>query len=300
MSTPAPPQSPSAFRPRQAFEIIDASIQLLRQHYGQFLTLTGAMYIPVVIIVAILLPQLQRLEQVVTPNEVWGTFGALIPWYVAIIAWTLIMESALARAVADAYVGRRVTPTGSVGIALRAGLRILGGGILKGLLLLLVFVGVGLVSGIVIALAGVGASSSSGGSIIVAGFVGLLAVAATVVAGGYLYAMLFAVPIAVVLEPIGAAQSVSRSMALAKGNVWRIFGVLVLAWLMYLAVAVIFSMFGALLPKPYGSLLSLLAGPFIYPVIPAVKTVLYYDMRIRKEGYDLQLMSQSLDAGAAA
>ena len=33
---------------------------------------------------------------------------------------------------------------------------------------------------------------------------------------------------------------------------------------------------------------------FLYPLIPIVQTLLYYDARIRKEGYDLELMAEGL------
>ena len=33
----------------------------------------------------------------------------------------------------------------------------------------------------------------------------------------------------------------------------------------------------------------------VYPMVPIVSTLLYYDLRIRSEGYDLELLSGELD-----
>ena len=37
----------------------------------------------------------------------------------------------------------------------------------------------------------------------------------------------------------------------------------------------------------------------IYPLLAVVSTLLYYDLRIRKEGFDLEVMSRELGTTAA-
>ena len=280
-----PAATPSAFRPRSAFEIIDASIQLLRRQYLQFVTIAAALYVPFIGVVAYAFPRLQAMQGMTQPSEIFGTMGPIIILYLFAFGWMLIVECAIGLAVADSYLGRPIRAGHSLRQALGRSLPILGAGILKGLLFMLLFAGVGVLAGLS-ALLGV--------------FGIVLAVAAAVVGGCWLYASLFAVPLLVVFEGLGGGSSISRSMALAKGGTPRILGVLLLSWLIYGAVAVVFSLIGQLVSPLTGSLIGFIAGPFIYPMIPAVVTVLYYDMRIRKEGYDIQLLSQSLDSGAAA
>ena len=41
-------------------------------------------------------------------------------------------------------------------------------------------------------------------------------------------------------------------------------------------------------------------GAFIYPVITVFTTLLYYDLRIRRDGFDLEVMTKELAAAPAA
>ena len=50
---------------------------------------------------------------------------------------------------------------------------------------------------------------------------------------------------------------------------------------------------------PNASVVNAIFRIFVYPLIAIVQTLLYYDARIRKEGYDLELMAQDLGAPAA-
>jgi hypothetical protein len=39
---------------------------------------------------------------------------------------------------------------------------------------------------------------------------------------------------------------------------------------------------------------------FVYPVISCVFTLFYYDLRVRKEGFDLEVLAKQLGLGAGA
>jgi uncharacterized membrane protein len=109
-----------------------------------------------------------------------------------------------------------------------------------------------------------------------------------------------------VLEPgTTASGALSRSWALTRGSRWRIFGMLVtLFLLLYIPIVALTALAALVLPDAApgaamtGGIVGLvLAGVlqlFLYPLFYCVLTVSYYDLRVRKEGFDLEVLAQSL------
>lgn len=110
---------------------------------------------------------------------------------------------------------------------------------------------------------------------------------------------------AIVLEGTGVAGGLQRSWELVRGSWWRVFG----AYLLLLLVGVIVSLSSSLVSvllsltgaswavQNIGSqFVALLLSVLYVPIRLAGMTLLYYDLRVRKEGYDLQV---ALDARAA-
>ncbi|HIK46712.1 MAG TPA: hypothetical protein IGR64_17835 [Leptolyngbyaceae cyanobacterium M65_K2018_010] len=99
-----------------------------------------------------------------------------------------------------------------------------------------------------------------------------------------------------------AGGSLSRSWELTQTSVWRIQIVFLAAFLIQLPILMVTnyfpSLFFAFLPdntavlaasQGIGLLLSLLGSVLTLPLWQAVKAVLYYDLRSRREGLDLEL-----------
>jgi membrane-anchored glycerophosphoryl diester phosphodiesterase (GDPDase) len=113
---------------------------------------------------------------------------------------------------------------------------------------------------------------------------------------------------AVVLEPRSASAALSRSWELTRGSRWRIFALgVTLLVLLYVPVIAISGLVAVLIPTGAGpsfaassvsTIVALaIAGViqlFIYPLFYCVLTVTYYDLRVRKEGFDLELLASSL------
>lgn len=107
---------------------------------------------------------------------------------------------------------------------------------------------------------------------------------------------------AVIVENVGPIKAIRRSIALAKGNRdgGRIFGTLLVAGLIIGAIGIGVGMLAAgltaqgpqnfTLAQGITEFWALLAAPFS----TAVVVVLYFDQRIRREGFDLALMAQEL------
>lgn len=111
----------------------------------------------------------------------------------------------------------------------------------------------------------------------------------------YAYTRNFAVAPVVVLEKVGPFAAFSRSGALSKGRKWHVFKTLALVLGIYLLLS-----FGLLLlARMTGSAVIALLVSSLYtvvasPVVNLVAMVLYYDCRIRNEGFDLEHMTQAL------
>ncbi|MGH7526014.1 MAG: glycerophosphoryl diester phosphodiesterase membrane domain-containing protein [Gemmatimonadales bacterium] len=114
---------------------------------------------------------------------------------------------------------------------------------------------------------------------------------------------------ALVLEPGSTpVAALARSWALTRGSRWRIFGLLLtLLVLLYIPFIAIGGIAAVLLPRTdftsggyqlaAGVVTVAVAGivqVFIYPLFYCVLTVAYYDLRVRKEGFDLEVLASTL------
>jgi len=117
-----------------------------------------------------------------------------------------------------------------------------------------------------------------------------------------------AVP-ALVLEGITAGQALARSVELTKGNLGRVFLIILCAIIIAYATAAIFQgpfALAALVAGPgtpsalvlgiLGATVGSIGHMFSGPIMIIGLAMIYYDLRIRKEALDLQLLLENLDA----
>jgi hypothetical protein len=107
----------------------------------------------------------------------------------------------------------------------------------------------------------------------------------------------------VVLEDNGPIAAMRRSWDLVRGSIRRALGIVVATGILSFLVSTVPSTFGSLVlfrlsganNTLFSMLLSIvgLAGQILLePLLFAVYTLFYYDQRVRKEGYDLELLAQ--------
>jgi hypothetical protein len=125
-----------------------------------------------------------------------------------------------------------------------------------------------------------------------------------IVPGVILTCGLLLTPSALVLEDIsGGPAAMGRSWELTKGFRGKIFGALLVAFVLLLVPGIALGAFalGATADSLSESALS--AGVMliqavlqilVYPFFYVLTTVLYYDLRVRKEGFDLERLAMSL------
>jgi hypothetical protein len=128
-------------------------------------------------------------------------------------------------------------------------------------------------------------------------FVGLFAF---IVGAFYVVARFFAVSTAIVLEDKGPWEAFGRSSELSRGRKRFILNALLLVYIIYTILS-----YGVL------GLVGLIGNPIVaivgssvftivaYPLIGLTEMLLYYDARIRNEGFDIEQMAAAIDARPA-
>jgi hypothetical protein len=128
-----------------------------------------------------------------------------------------------------------------------------------------------------------------------------------IVPGLLAFALYTAVTPAVMVEEIGPIQAMRRSWRLMKPRMWPVLGIAILARMIAgllgnllggipSVAAVALGGSFAWLFIAIGSILSALVSA---PIVAIVSTLLYFDGRIRHEGFDLQIMAGDLERSAA-
>ncbi|MDQ3898825.1 MAG: hypothetical protein M3326_16555, partial [Actinomycetota bacterium] len=137
----------------------------------------------------------------------------------------------------------------------------------------------------------------------------LPATLAFVVPALYLYvAWAVAAPV-LLLEGVRGRGALKRSRALVRGRWWPTFGVLILVNLL---VGIMQALFAALFAGVVSvssneaaravaeGIVQMAASALTTPLSAAVLTVLYFDLRVRKEGFDLELLAHRLGVAPAS
>lgn len=111
------------------------------------------------------------------------------------------------------------------------------------------------------------------------------------------------------LEKLSYMDAVRRSSTILLSDLWRVLGVLILEFtFMFLISAVLRLPFTHtlhfLFKQPHRriglaeAITSELAGVFISPIWTITNVLLYYDIRVRKEHFDLRMLAKSMESGA--
>ena len=138
------------------------------------------------------------------------------------------------------------------------------------------------------------------GANIMSGILTVLALLALVIPGIVVACGYSVAAEAAALESGSSSDALRRSWELTKGFRWKALGLGVVSICLILVVFVGVGVLGGILGGVMGGLDVVLAvigacvSMLIYPVIPCVFTVFYYDLRVRKEGFDLEMLSQAL------
>jgi len=110
----------------------------------------------------------------------------------------------------------------------------------------------------------------------------------------YPLARFFAVRQAVMLEGASAPAALSRSSVLSVGVKRHVLNTVLLVLLLALAVSAGVAMVLSLIPsRVVINLIGTALNIVIYPFFGITETLLYYDVRIRKEGFDVEFLANA-------
>ena len=247
-------------RPRSASEIVDAAFQLYRRAPMQYVVVTAIGYAPGLVL-QFMLTSATSAADPADFSALFGGRGAAL-MALAWVGYTLMSAMTLTLA-SEMYHGRAVDLAAVVRGVLPRVPALLGASLGRAVLM----------------------------------FVGMLSL---VVPGIYVFARYFVVHAVVLLEGRGVAAAFGRSTELTRDRKMHVLGTYVLAMVLYMVGSFAVGIVGAITQSQV--IATLLGGVYTfvaYPVVGITEALLYYDARIRGEGYDIEVMTGALGAEGA-
>jgi uncharacterized membrane protein len=254
-----------ALRPLSVGEILDTAFQLYRRHFGT---------LAVIVIVCTGLPFLLQLYVEASGSTMVHPF-LTAAYVILMVVGSSIATAATVFVVSESYLGRTI----AAGEALGRSTPYLGRLIVSSLLF-------GLLVGLGVLL------------LVVPGIILTVGLALTW-------------PALVLESAPSASAALERSWGLTKGYRWKIFGLLTVFFVLLLLPTLAIGGLVGLVTVFAGSrgsgsspvailvtqlMLVMLIRILIYPLYNCVLTVAYYDLRIRKEGFDLEVLASTIRA----
>jgi hypothetical protein len=282
----------SALRPMSTSELLDRTFHLYRNNFFLFAgiaALAPALVLATELLaIAIGIPSDYQSYKAEAVHPIGTALFSLLKSFILLLIYLVagqLSYGATVYGVSRVHMGSRTTIPESyksirpfwgslVGVSLLIGLRM---------------AGIGIVLGIVV----------------VFGITGLIGLPFVIWWGIYVYARCCLGGAACVLEGASAAASIERSRFLTLGSTWRIFLILLLTGVLSLALGYALGLPAEILKRthPGADLMvtvtrqlgEFLAHTLTAPIGAISLVLVYYDQRIRKEAFDLEIMMQAMD-----
>jgi hypothetical protein len=283
-------------------EILDGSFNIYRRHFGLFMRLSLILvWLPTAAAIYLNLRFSNSPFEFINLVEqnIAGSIGIILLLLVVWTACSLLLKAGTIRVISDSYLGHEP----ELGASLRFGvdkiIPLLLVALSKTLLLILLYVAAGLVVALLYFM----------GRMLGPGVAGLLVFAAAVSAVWLVVWIACAygmtTPIVVLEDLSSSFDAFGRSWELTRGARGKIAGTIVVTWLIsqFLPQLVIGGISGALgvagneSLQPAFVVVASLMGIVLAPILPCALTLLYYDLRVRREAFDIQVLSEQLGTG---
>jgi hypothetical protein len=267
---------PPSLAPMNMADIIDAAVRLYRRNFAVFLGIIAVVYVPMGIFTVFMSYSVAQLAQQTGDNPTsapWELLGTVGVMYVGLILLSMIAvpisQGALSVAVSRRYLGYPASVADAYGT-------------------------IGARWGPLIA------------TVLLVGLAATVGMLFCLVPGIYLGVMwIFVTPI-IAIEGRPALEALTRSWNLVGGEFWRVFGTYFLlsmlvaliggavSWPAYGLIFLLLGEHQAALAQAIGSGISTAVSIIVQPVAITGLVLLYYDLRVRKEGFDLQILAQAM------
>ena len=279
-------------RPLGFGEILDVGIKLCLRNWRVLVMCVVWLVLPAQIIsVAVLLSVAPDAldptsQQAIEPGEETRFFVAQGISGLVQGAVYLVSTAACFKALADAYLGTEPGARRSLAFGLRRVPRLLA-------LYLVWFVAFALVFGVL------------GGLVALAGPAVLVLLLVLIPAAIYLGICWSLSTAALLFEDVGPVRALKRSYGLVRGSWWRVLGVLMVGVMLVSVLSGVLQGFLTLVPAALAggnevvlALTAVIAGTvsvtLTTPFTAAIFSLVYFDQRVRREGFDLELLAQGL------
>ena len=283
---PPPPKGgdartgPLPLHPMSVGDVLDGAFKLLKANVRTIFLVVASITVPVQLASAFLLreqvsPGILNIlrDPTVAQDQAAFSLGdagtSLLTTVLSLVTAPLI-AGAVSRVCAASYLGQQVGPGDALRTTLRRLPALLAAGFLAGLA-------------------------------IIGGFL-------LCILPGIALAVLYTVVVpAMMIEEIGPIEGLRRSWRLVKPRFWGVLGIVALAWIISAfignllggAPSAIGTLFGGSLAWLWIAVGAVLSTLVSAPITAIVDTLLYFDGRIRNEGFDLQVMAQDLERSAS-
>lgn len=281
-------------RPLTFGEILDGALTLYRRHFGLFLQLSVVvLVVPVALYGYMVAPMLMNPMYLMFDPVGAGIRVAAI--FLVLYLASLLLTAATVRVVSDSYLGRTPGFRASMALGLSKIWPLFLVGLAKGVLL-------GGLAGVV------GAAAIGGGfmfdlrgmqsAAFTTTFVVSLLGAALVIWLACGYAV--TTQVVVLGRWSRALEAFGQSWRLTRGSRFKVFGLGAVAFLLFLIVPnLVFTILAVLMAmNPTAGLvmqiLQLVVPMLLAPAVACVFTLMYYDLRMRREAFDLQALGEQL------
>jgi hypothetical protein len=283
-------------RPMNFGEILDGALVMYRRYFGLFFKLAMVVLaVPVLLLVYVSARwQGAFLMRSQDPTAVLSALVWFLPILILYYLASLVLTAGTVRIISDAYLGRMPRLQDALALGLSKLWGLVGVGLGKGVIVVLAAFGFAIIVGLLTVMAK-GAGAGGALLIFVAGVAGAWFVIYVLCGYGV------TTPI-VVLEELGSAfDAFRRSWELTRGFRGKVFGLGFIAFLLFNALPNWVIQIPAAITRltmPGVSIalgaLATIVPVILSPAIAAVITLIYYDLRVRREAFDLQVLGQRL------
>jgi hypothetical protein len=264
-------------------DLLDGAFRLLRANLATIVLVTAVFFVPLQLISAFLARDLfggrgffdmlndpsldqQSAEVSVSPTQLLGISGASLLG----VLITPIVGGVITRVVSASYLGQQLSAADALRATGRRVLALLAAAILVHLVELVGFV--------------------------------LLILPSLVAMAFYI-----CTTPAVMIEELGPIKAMRRSFALVRPRFWPVLGIAVVSGLMASTLSGIlgspFSLAGNAIGSDWGFIVvaigSIIPALIATPFVAIVATLVYFDARIRHEGFDLEMIARGIAGGDA-
>lgn len=282
---------------------MDATFQLVRGHYVPMLVLSAIMTAPTLLVAVV---GADAIRAVTTPRPGTAQLASVRDTAIVLLSllpaslWFFVVDGALVWFAAQLYLGRPADPGTALREALSRTWRLIASNVSRLLYVMLGTIPFLIAIGIATALV---ARPLAGGNrtATVAVLIGTL-LAMLMIVAWFVFAIsryFIAAPV-LMLEDAGPIEALRRSAALMKGGKRRAAALLVLSFAIYMAISLLVAVpLGLTRATAVSQVGRVIVQVLLYPLFATLVAVVYYDQRVRREAFDIELMTNSLGAAGA-